>query len=256
MRRFCCLIPLLALPAMAAPPTPPAAADPPSAAELAKIIKTLVTTVVPTPLHEQDFDWGRQHKVPNGITWEKDGIFLKPVKQEKMKNEGLWRRLRVEAVDPEKNLTVQVARVKSPEKGKLTFDVVIALPTRIKFEQQFWKSGVRIYSGETRARVRPILALKCESVSRVLKTDSALPDVTFRLRVLDAKLSYDDFKVEHTAGVGGEMAEMVGNAAHDTIRLIRPKLEKDLLAKANKAVIKAGDTKEIKLGLGKLLDGK
>ena len=62
--------------------------------------------------------------------------------------------------------------------------------------------------------------------------------------------------MEHTAGVGGELAEVLGNAAHDTIKLIRPNLEKDLLAKANKAVIKAGDTKEIKLGLGKLLDGK
>ena len=80
--------------------------------------------------------------------------------------------------------------------------------------------------------------------------------MTFRLRVLDAKLSYDDFKVEHTAGVGGELAETIGNAAHDTLKLIRPNLEKDLLAKANKAIIKAGDTKEIKVGLGKLLDGK
>ena len=215
-----------------------------------------MTTALPTPLHEQDFDWGRQHKVPNGITWEGRGLFRKPVKQEKMKNEGMWRRLRVDAVDPEKNLTVHVANVKSPAKGKLTFDVVIALPTRIRFEQQFWKSGVRLYSGETRARVRPILALKCESVSKVHKTDAVLPDITFRLRVLDAKLSYDDFKLEHTAGVGGEMAEMIGNAALDTLKLVRPSLEKDMLAKANKAVIKAGDTKEIKLGLGKLLDGK
>jgi hypothetical protein len=253
MRHVTCLAVLFTATAAAAPPT---AADPPPAEELAKIIKTLVTTAVPTPLHQQEFDWGRQHKVPNGITWEKSGIFLKPVKQEKMKNEGMWRRLKVEAVDPEKNLTVQVANVKSPSKGKLTFDVVVALPTRIKFEQQFWKSGVRIYSGETRARVRPILALKCESVSKVHKTEAVLPDVTFRLRVLDAKLSYNDFKVEHTAGVGGEMAEMLGNAAHDTIKLIRPNLEKDMLAKANKAVIKAGDTKEIKLGLGKLLEGK
>ena len=126
---------------MAAPPT---ATDPPPAAELAQIIKTLVTTALPSPLHEQSFDWGRQHKVPNGITWEREGIFFKPVKQEKMKNEGMWRRLKVEAVDPDKNLTVQVANVKNAAKGTLTFDVVVALPTRIKFEQQFWKSGVRI----------------------------------------------------------------------------------------------------------------
>lgn len=230
--------------------------DTPSGDELAVIFRGLLSSALPDPLVQQNLDWGKQRNVPNGISWKKDGLLLKPVKQEKFKNDGVWRRIKAEAVNADKNLTLTVTNVKKPEKGKLTFDVEITLQTRITFEQQLWKSGVRIYSGETRARCRPILKLKCESTTRTVKSDSLFPDVVFRMRVVDAKLTYDQFKVEHTAGVGGEVAEMLGEAMIETVKQVRPSIERNMLEKANKAIVKAADTKEVKLGLGKLLDGK
>jgi hypothetical protein len=238
----------------ASPPEKPV--DPPSAEELASIMRTLLTSALPEPLVEQSSNWGKQKEVANGITWKKDGLLLKPHKQEKLKNDGVWRRIRIDAVNPEKELKLQVMNVQKPQKGMLTFDMVVTLPTRIKFEQQFWKNGVRIYSGETRARCRPVLALKCESTSRVVKSDNVIPDVVFRMRVLDARLTYDDLVVEHTAGVGGELADVLGDAVHGMVKQMRPSLERDMLEKANRAIVKAGDTKEVKLGLGKLFDGK
>src|SRR5262249_50886456 len=160
--------------------------------------------------------------------------------------------LKIEAVNPDKTLMLTVQNVNRPEKGRVTFDVVVTVPARITLEQQVWKSGVRLYSGETRARCRPILLLKCESTTRVQKTDSTIPDVVFRMRVLDAKLTYDQFKVEHTAGVGGEIAEQLGGTIHSLVNQLRPSLEKNALEKAGQAIVKAGDTKEVKLGLGKL----
>ena len=237
----------------------PVAADPgdaPSTDELATIFRGLLTSAMPDPLFQQNIDWGKQRNVPNGVTWKKDGLVLKPVKQEKMKNDGVWRRIKAEAINPDKTLTLKVSNVQKPEKGKLTFDVEITLQTRITFEQQFWKSGVRIYSGETRARCRPILKLKCESTTRTEKNGSLFPDVVFRMRVIDAKLTYDQFKVEHTAGVGGEAAEMLGEAVIETIKQVRPSIERNMLEKANKSIVKAADTKEVRLSLGKLLDGK
>ena len=244
-----------AAPAAADPP-PSRPAEPPSAEELAAIMKALLVSALPDPLVEQSSNWGHQSTVMNGVTWEKDGILLKPHKQKKLKNDGTWRRIKVEAVNPDKNLTLIVRNVQQPEKGRLTFDLVLALPTRIHFEQQIWKRGVKLYGGSTRASCRPILALKCESTSRAVKADGSLPDVVFRLRVLDAKLTYDQFKVEHTAGVGGELAEVLGDAIHDMIKQLKPSLERDMLEKANRAIVKAGDTKEVKLGLGRLFDGK
>jgi hypothetical protein len=48
----------------------------------------------------------------------------------------------------------------------------------------------------------------------------------------------------------------MGEALHKTVKLWMPSLEKDMQEKAARAIVKAGDTKEVKLGLGKLLDGK
>jgi hypothetical protein len=240
----------------AADPAPPKPADTPSADELASVMRTLLTSALPAPLVAKEFNWGHQVEVMNGVTWDGDGILKKPHKQKKLKNDGVWRRIRVEAFDPEKNLTVAVKNVRQPEKGKLTFDVVVALQTRITFEQQVWSRGTRLYSGETRARCRPIAVLKCESTSRAVKTGALLPEVVFRMRVVDAKLGYDEFRVDHTAGVGGDLARIMGDALHDTIKVWTPSLERDLKEKAQSAIVKAGDTKEVKLGLGRLLDGK
>jgi hypothetical protein len=240
----------ISMPATASP------GDVPTSDELATILRGLLVTALPDPLFQQNMDWGKQRKVANGITWKKDGLLLKPVKQEKLKNDGVWRRIKAEAINPDKSLTLTVSNVQKPEKGKLTFDVEITVQTRITFEQQVWKSGVRIYSGETRARCRPILKLKCESTTRTIKNGSIFPDVVFRMRVVDAKLTYDQLKVEHTAGVGGDAAKLLGEAMIETVKQVQPSAERKMLEKANKAIVKAADTKEVKLGLGKLLGGK
>ena len=111
----------LASPLQAAPPTTPG--DAPTADELASIFRTLMTATLPSPIIEQEYNWGHQRMVANGITWEKSGIFLKPQKQEKLKNDGAWRRIRIDAINPDKNLTVKVANVQKAEKGRLTFDM-------------------------------------------------------------------------------------------------------------------------------------
>src|SRR5262245_46245965 len=84
----------LAAPAVAAPPASP---DAPTAEELASIMRTLLVNALPSPLAAKDFNWGHQKMVANGITWKGEGILKKPEKQEKLKNDGTWRRVRVEA---------------------------------------------------------------------------------------------------------------------------------------------------------------
>jgi hypothetical protein len=194
--------------------------------------------------------------VPNGIRWERSGLLLKPHKIEKLKNDGLWRKIRVDAENPEQNLQIHVKNVQQPAKGVMTFELIATMKTKIKVEQQLWESGVRLYSGETRARCQPVLHLKCESTSKIVKTGGLIPDMIFRMRVLDAKLSYQGLVVEHTLGVGGDAAKLLGNAAHDMLTFIKPSLERKMLEKANASIVKAGDTKEVRLSLGKLFEGK
>lgn len=230
--------------------------DAPTADELSVIFRGLLTSALPDPLVQHSSNWGNQKKVANGVTWEKSGALVKPHVQKKLKNDGSWQRLKVEAIDPQKNLTVNVLNLKYAEKGKVTFDVLVILQTRITFEQQVWLSGIRLFDGEVRARCRPLLLLRCESTTRAEKSGGHLPDVVFRMRATDGKLSYDQFKVEHLAGVGGDMAKVLGESAHNLLNQLRPSIERKMLENASQAIVKAADTKDVKLSLGKLAGGK
>lgn len=245
------------LPLLLALSSPTFAAETPSTAELSGGLRSVLLLNVPTPIVVQDFNWGHQEMVPIGIKWEKKGIFLKPEVMKKLHNDGVWRKIAVTADNPEKTLELTVKDVQRPDAETIRYSIEVVMPVNLKFEQQLWHSGIRLYAGETRGRCKAILLLNCESTTRVeKKPDSLLPDVVFRLRVLEAKLNYYDFAVVHTAGVGGDMAKLLGRAVHDTVNQWRPSLERNLLEKANAAIVKAGDTKEIRLGLGKLFDAK
>lgn len=237
-----------------------ARADEPSAVNLAEIsqaFRSLLLANLPAPLIEKSYNWGKQREAVVGLKWKRDGLLLKPEAIKKMHNDGIWRKIRVEADAPDKLLQLAVSELKTVEEGKITFKVNVAMPVHVHFEQQMWESGIRLYSGSTRARCKVGVLLQCEVTSKVeFKKDSFLPEVTFRSRVTDAKLGYDDFVVEHTLGVGGDAAKLIGEGVFETVRQAKPSLEEELLLKGNRAIVKAGDTKEIRLKLDQLLSGR
>src|SRR5262249_43815319 len=119
-----------------------------------------------------------------------------------------------------------------------------------------WHSGRRTYSGSIRARLRIKLTLHGEATARLDAGDGILPDAIVRLRVLQAESGYDNFVVEHIAGLGGEAAKLLGDAARGSFKQWRPAMERELLARADAAIVKAGDTKEVRVSLSKLLNKK
>src|SRR5262249_7653741 len=141
-------------------------------------------------------------------------------------------------------------------KGKSTFTVRVALPARIVLNRQTWVRGARVYSGETRARVNLYLTMDCESETRLETPKGGVPDFIFRLRIVRSDFKYSGLVVEHTAGVGGDAARTLGDVVLGTVRQIKPSLERRLIARANAAVLKAGDNKELRLGFSKWLEEK
>ena len=85
-------------------------------------------------------------------------------------------------------------------------------------------------------------------------TGGLIPDLVFRLRVLKSDVRYDRFVTEHVAGVGGDMAEWLGDKGHRLLKKIKPSLEKNLLEKANASIVRAADTKEVRLSLAILFN--
>lgn len=237
------------------------AADPPSAMtaaeskQLSDVVKQLLVKYLPDPAVTSKHNWGQQKEITVRFEPERKGPFRWQVERVKEKrNDGHWTALKLTAMNPRDNLNVELKDVLSPAQGKTTFTAVLSGPVRFGFEQQMWKAGVRLYSGETRGRCDAKSILQCETTSRLdWAPGKLLPTQILRVKVTKADLSYDHLKIEHTAGLGGEAAELIGDTVLAAVKRMKPSLEKDLIEKANAAVVKAGDSKEIRLEMEKLL---
>jgi hypothetical protein len=222
---------------------------------LAGSLRGYLVDNLPPVLFEDSRSWGRTKPV-RVTRWRGKGLQVRPEKVYVEKNDGTWKKVRATAADLADTLVLDIRNFRQPEGGPLKFDVFLAFDLRLYYDQQNWESGLRLYSGSARGRLRVKLLAKCELSARLEDNGSVLPDVVVRLRVTKASLSYDNLVVEHIAGVGGELAQMIGDAIKGGLREWHPSLERELLAKANAAIVKAGDSKEVRLSVGKLLGKK
>lgn len=222
-----------AAPAASVPPAPPE--------KLAATLRTLLLKNLPDPLIYKEDNWGKKRPGPFGA---------------KIHNDGVWRKIRVTAVNPAQNLELNIRNVTRPNQEQTRFEAVVALDTIINFEQQIWETGVRLYSGSTRARAKVWVVLQCESTLKVIPSKGFFPDIVFRLRATSAQLQYGGLDVEHIAGIGGDGAEVLGKALVSLLKSVKPSLERDLLEKGNAAIVKAGDTKEVRISLTEMMQGK
>jgi hypothetical protein len=223
---------------------------------LAGTLRGLLVKHAPQTLYEASPGWGETTRVANGVKWTGKHLPIHPHLMYTEKNDGVWRRFRVTAEDLADTLVFDLRNVRNIEPGKMTFDAFLSFDARVHYEKQDWDAGIRLYSGSARLHLRVKLLLHCEATTRLEGNGSLLPDAVFRLRVTHAELGYDNFVVEHIAGVGGEAAKLFGDAAKGAVHEWRPALERDLLERADAAIVKAADTKEVRLGLGGLFNGQ
>jgi hypothetical protein len=246
----------------AAAATPPAPVNPAKVlggtdpAEVSDSIRAILLGFLPTPLYEDHKHWGGQKEVTRGVNRVGEGPDLHPEPQKTLKNDGLWWRVKVTAPDLEKSLVFEIRDVQTPEPGKMTFAAFVAFNTGIEYERQRWDNGHRLFSTSIRGRTRVSLNIQCEAVTRTESSGKLLPDTVFRLHVTKSDVHFDKLVFEHVAGVGGEAAKLIGETALANLHLWRPSLEHRLIERANAAIVKAGDTKEVRIGIGKLFQRK
>jgi hypothetical protein len=225
----------------------PAAKD-----QLAGNLRGLLLEHLPTPLYEASPNWGHQanskrvHVRGRFRDWHLE-------MNHEPRNDGVWRRIRVTADNPADTLVFDIRNIAKTPEGPLAFQIFVALNVNFEFQQQRWESGFRLFDLQARGRARVRLTLDCLAASRV-ETREALPELVIDAKVAKADVGYDNLKFVHIAGLGGEAAEIIGEAAQTIVRQWRPSIERDLLAKANAAIVKAGEHKEVRLSLQKLFN--
>jgi hypothetical protein len=106
---------------------------------------------------------------------------------------------------------------------------MVAERVDLKFEQQVWRNGLRLYGGETRAHCKGGLLLKAEVTTKSeIKKGSFLPEISMKLRLTDADIFYEKLVVDHTAGVDGDAANAIGEVLIDLTKTVKPEVEKEL----------------------------
>jgi hypothetical protein len=227
---------------------------------LAGVLRGALVKLLPAPLYEASPGWGQTREVASGVRWRGQGLQVHPEVARSPKNDGTWRKVRVTADNLRDSLVLDLRDVRQPDPLHLTFTVFLSADLNAEIERQRWEAGVRLSSASVRARLRARLRLDCEAEARLEAGDSFLPDAVFRLHVARAELSYDNLVVEHVAGVGGTAARLVGEAFRGGVRRFDPAVERGLLERADAAIVRAGDTHEVRVSLGrvlqKLLDGQ
>jgi hypothetical protein len=219
---------------------------------LAGSIRGFLVRSMPAPLYEHRKDWGRTSPTARGVKWKG----LRPQIMFSPKNDGTWRHIVVMADRPADTLIFDIRNLKQPEPGHINFDIYFSMDARVLYEQQNWENGIRFYSGSADARFRVKALLHCEFTWQLEPGGLFLPDAVVRLRVVRSEVSYDNFETTHMAGVGGEAAEVLGDAIRGGLNKWHPSLERDLLTKANRSIEKSADTKEVRLSLQELLKKK
>jgi hypothetical protein len=241
--------------APSAPPSQPPAALSDFAASLGPSFRALMLQFVPTPLYEDHKHWGMQKEVET-IKWMGQGLKVHPEKVKELKNHGVWKKVVVQTPMLSQSLVCEVRNLVASEPGKMTFSLLLAFDTAIDYDRQRWDKGVRLWSGNVKARMKVMLTLNCEVQSRVEASDKLVPDMVLRLRVVSSDLQYDNLVVTHVPGLGGDAAQILGDAVHNAVKKLKPSLERKLLDKGNAAIVKAADSKEIRISFMKLLGGK
>jgi hypothetical protein len=238
-------------------PTAPSVLGNKTLDSLASTFRTLLLHNLPTPLYETSSNWGHKKEVPNGLKWTGKVLPLHPHVTHSEKNDGVWRKVQVTAKNANDTLVFSLSNLQQPEPTRKTFEAALAFDADVNFDEEKWRAGVRTLAFSVRARLRVRLHLWCEVTSRSeTPAGSLIPDVIFRLRVTKADLGYDNLVVEHIAGIGGEAAKVMGDTIHGVLSDFHPQMERHLLDRANAAIVKAGDTKEVRLSLGDLFEQK
>jgi hypothetical protein len=218
--------------------------------QLAGDLRGLMLKNLPNPLYEAAPNWGHQSEARHLRLRRMRDMDLEI--NHEPRNDGVWRRIRVEAINPADTLVFDIRNLTTIGDGRVAFQLFVAMDIKFQIVQQRWISGLKLLDAEARGSARVRLTLDCTAASRI-EAPNLLPELVFELKVEKADLGYENLKLEHIAGIGGDAAQMIGETAHSLLNQWRPSIERDLLAKANAAIVKAGEQKEVRLSLSKLV---
>jgi hypothetical protein len=186
---------------------------------VAPIIGPIIEEVIPRT-YEGSKDWGKTTTIKQ---LHSDGNFFKfDIHREPREvNDGVWKKYKLELVDPDKNLTVRIDNLHATESGQYALTLFVAAKIHGWARTAVYEKGVHIISLEAEGDTSIRLWLDADVGVETVKSSLLVPGVELRPKITDAKLKFGDFRLTRVSDVKGALA-------HDLGGLLRHALEKEL----------------------------
>lgn len=211
---------------------------------LAWTFASLIEEAIPEH-YEKKKDWGKRKNITIGL--RADGLKLE--RRKKAVKHGLWKHYKIDLVEPEKNLHVEIQDLRTLDDGRLGFTLVLSAKLDIWGRLKAYQYGIHMIALEIVGQTDFDLALDCQVAAGVTE-EKGRSLVVIDPQVSDARLKLREFRLDRVSNAKGPLVKELGEEIEDIIvdKLRGPKLT----AKINRAIDKKRD--RLKYTLPKFLN--
>jgi hypothetical protein len=206
---------------------------------VSQVAARIIAAEIPREI-ERKKDWGKTKEITTGL--HSNGNFLKfDIHREKSEvNHGIWKQYKLTLIDPDKNLDVQIQKLRTLENGRIALTLYLAAKVHGWAQTTVYDRGIHIVGLEAEGDTGIKLSLDAEVGVNPLKSNSFLPaGYALDPVVTDAHIQFEDFKLTRISDLRGPLAKEIGVVLRDAVEkeLAGPKLT----AKINESIAKHRD---------------
>jgi hypothetical protein len=208
--------------------------SPPVNESLSSLAQRIVLENLPKQFVDQR-NWGHTTRVINGLHFDKDGDGLRIEKHTKEVKDGIWKQYRIDLVDPEHQLHVQIANLRQLDSSHSAFTVLLSAKLHADGRWEQWKDGVKLLNVNAAADSRIEARIDCE-MTVDWKPVGLLGQITVEPKVTGARLDLVDFDLKKVSKIEGRLAHELGERLKETLAKRLHDEEPKVVEKLNRAI--------------------
>jgi hypothetical protein len=187
---------------------------------IVQLVTPLIAETVPREFDGQK-DWGETKTITSGLHSEGNFFKFDIHRQTKEVNDGVWKKYRVTLIEPEKNLVIRIDDMHRLESGKYALTLFVAAKVHGWAQAVVYERGVHIISLDVEGDTSIRLWVDAEVGVETVESSTFIPGLQLQPVVTDARLKFDDFKLNRISEVHGKIANELGD-------LLRKEMQKKL----------------------------
>ena len=217
------------------------------AGRLKEIVANLVRSSVPEH-YQNDKDWGHQKRIYAGVKLWRDGWKLETKRRWKVVNHGRWTRYRIDLVDPDENVKIELDDLRWLPNGRAEFKLTLAGKMHCHVRRSLWNLGVQLWSFHVDADAEVSIAIS-GSIGIQMDYVNIPPDVLLAPVIDSAAIGVSRFEVTQISEIRGDFAEGIGDALEGLLRKeVIKRQETKLVEKMNRQIVRKQDSLRFSIG--------